>query len=192
MAIIVVGGSANGAGKTSLICALIATHDNGQATPVWEETHAGYDSDTQSYLRAGAARSFLLTAAAQPESPEPDLAQVLDEFWPNFGPGTNLIFESNRVVHYVRPDVCLLIHAMPRRDLFLPPRKPSFMAALEHADAMVANSSIDDVIPDGLTLPGQLPKPVFWLSSLRQVSPQLLAWTRPLVRLPVLDPFLHS
>jgi UDP-3-O-[3-hydroxymyristoyl] glucosamine N-acyltransferase len=32
---------------------------------------------------------------------------VLDELWPHFGRGTNLIFESNSVVHHVRPGTVL-------------------------------------------------------------------------------------
>ena len=51
MAIIVVGGSNRGAGKTALVCGLIAAlpefhwiavkvtdHDHGQPSPIWEET----------------------------------------------------------------------------------------------------------------------------------------------------------
>jgi len=112
---------------------------------------------------------------------------LLDELWPNFGRGTNLIFESNSVVHYVRPNVCLMIHALPGRELPLPERKPSFIAAVGYADAMVAISHEDEVIPDGLCLPGQEPKPIFHLADLGRISPPMLAWLREF-----LDPSPHS
>jgi hypothetical protein len=190
MAIIVVGGSSRGAGKTALVCGLIAalpefrwtavkitTHEHGSRMPIWEETNPGDETDTARYLAAGAARAFLATPPIGGQ--EPDLPSVLDELWPNFGRGTNLIFESNRVVHHVRPNICLMIQAVPKRELTLPERKPSFIAAVGHADAMVALSVADGVIADGLCLPGHPPKPIFHLAALERISPEMLAWVRP-------------
>ena len=200
MAIIVVGGSTKGAGKTTLVCGLIAalpefrwnavkitSHEHDDYPPIWEEKLPGDDSDTARYLAAGAARAFLATPPIKPDSPQPNLPTLLDQLWPNFGRGTNLIFESNSVVHHVRPNVCLMIHASPKRELPLPQRKPSFLAALNHADALVAASNADRVIPDGLCLPGQAPKPVFHLAALARISPQMLAWIRPLLAPPQPD-----
>jgi hypothetical protein len=192
MAIIVVGGSTRGAGKTTLVCGLIAalpefrwtavkitTHDHGQGAPIWEEKQPGDETDTARYLAAGANRAFLAVAPIRDQVPVADLPAVLDELWPNFGRGTNLIFESNSVVHHVSPNVCLMIHAGPKRELPLPERKPSFIAAVGHADAMIARSHADEVIPDGLCLPGQEAKPIFHLASLARISPEMLAWLRP-------------
>ena len=239
MAIIVVGGSNRGVGKTALVCGLIAglpeyswsavkitTHDHLQpvvpahsivgpesqphqhpvsrtssfrsffekkplpkaepsqptpeSSPIWEETIPGDDTDTARYLSAGAARALLVSA------PAGDLAEPLNQLWPRFGRGSNIIFESNSVVHHVRPDVCLLIHGIAERELPLPERKPSFLAALRHADAMVAHARVDKVIPNGLSLPPsesepQLPvvtKPIFHLAALERISPELLVWLR--------------
>jgi hypothetical protein len=238
MAIIVVGGSNRGVGKTALVCGLIAalpeyrwnavkitSHEHKQpvspgrtnsgegstadvshplrttlfrhlfekrieetarvpepqaGSSIWEDTVRGEGTDTSRYLSAGAARALLLTVA------EGDLSGPLNQLWPRFGRGTNLIFESNSVVHHVRPDVCLLIHAVAERALPLPERKPSFIAALRHADAMVARARADEVMPDGLCLalpesdPEQpvSPKPIFQLRALQRVSPELLAWLR--------------
>jgi hypothetical protein len=247
MAIIVVGGSNRGVGKTALVCGLIAalpeyhwaavkitTHEHKQPvapgrnnsgegstadvshplrttlfrhlferridettreqepqarTSIREDTVRGDDTDTSRYLSAGAARAFLLTAA------DGDLSGPLNQLWPRFGRGTNLIFESNSVVHYTRPDVCLLIHAVAERALPLPERKPSFIAALRHADAMVAHARADEIIPDGLCLalpepdleqPAS-PKPIFHLRALERVSPEMLAWLRR--RLPQMQHF---
>jgi hypothetical protein len=205
MAIIVVGGSTKGAGKTTLVCGLIAalpefrwtavkitSHEHGHPTPVWEETNKGEETDTSRYLAAGAKRAFLATAPVRDKALEPDLPAVLDQLWPNFGRGTNLIFESNSVVHHVRPNVCLMIHAGPKRELPLPERKPSFIAAVGHADAMVAISHADEVIQDGLCLPGQPPKPIFHLAALGRISPAMLAWIRPCLDSSWGDPSPHS
>jgi hypothetical protein len=198
MAILVVGGSTRGAGKTTLVCGLIAalpefhwnaikitTHEHGYPAPIWEETKPGEETDTARYLAAGAKRAFLVSApGGNPErdrGPVHALPAVLDELWPHFGRGTNLIFESNSVVHHVRPNVCLMIHAGPKRELPLPERKPSFIAAVGQADAMVALAHADEVIPEGLCLPGQPPKPIFHLAALERISPQMLAWIRPLL-----------
>jgi hypothetical protein len=238
MAIIVIGGSNRGVGKTALVCGLIAalpeyrwtavkitTHDHPQpvmpgrtgpfegppqrshalratsfryfwerkpaatearpepapaAAPIWEETAAGQETDTARFLAAGAARSLLVTA------PDGDLSTALNQLWPRFGRGTNIIFESNSVIHHVRADACLLIHGVAERALPLPERKPSFVAAVRHADAMVAHARADKVIPDGLCLAEpesaadqQLAtKPIFHLASLERISPELVAWLR--------------
>jgi hypothetical protein len=238
MAIIVVGGSNRGVGKTALVCALIAalpeyrwaavkvtTHEHKQpvspgrtnrsegSTPdvsqplrttlfrqlfekriegvaaerepqarssIWEDTVRGEDTDTSRYLSAGAARALLVTAV------DGELYGPLNQLWPRFGRGTNLIFESNSVVHHVRPDVCLLIHAVAERELPLPERKPSFIAALRHADAMVTHARADEIIPEGLCLAlpeldveqPLKPKPIFHLRALERVSPEMLAWLR--------------
>ena len=198
MAIIVIGGSTKGAGKTTLVCGLVAalpefrwnavkitTHKHGEYPPIWEEKLPGENSDTARYLAAGAERAFLVTPPNQQRSDQPELAPLLDELWPNFGRGTHLIFESNSVVHYVRPDVCLMIHAGPKRELPLPERKPSFLAALNHADALVAVSDANRIIPDGLSLPGEAPKQVFHLEALKRVSPEMLAWVRQLLPPPL-------
>ncbi len=252
MAIIVVGGSNRGVGKTALVCGLIAalpeyrwtavkisTHEHAQpalptrqslpvsasappapsrasafrhlfdkktvpalkpeptpgAGPIWEETMPGPFTDTARYLAAGAARALLVSA------PD-DLSDPLNQLWPRFGRGTNFIFESNRIVHHVRPDACLLIHAVAERTLPLPERKPSFLAAVRHADAMVAHARVDHVIPDGRCLAGPEPelepdweperqrppqtKPIFHLADLEHVSPEMLDWLR--LRL---DPLPH-
>jgi hypothetical protein len=237
MAIIVVGGSNRGVGKTSLVCALIAalpeyrwvavkitTHNHKQmastsqsaahdeqssdrraklhgqssdemsavstreeqlesAAPgslIWEETEPGFTNDTGRYLYAGASRAMLVFAPAS------ELSDPLNELWPRFGRGTNFIFESNSVVHHVSPDLCLLIHGVAEKSMYLPERKPSFIAAVRHADAMVAQGRVDRVVPDGLSVAAQDPesdlppesRPVFQLADLNRISPEMLAWVR--------------
>ena len=150
---------------------------------IWEESVAGEGTDTKRYLAAGAARALLVTAV------EGDLSSALNQLWPRFGRGSNLIFESNSVAHHLSADACLLIHAVAERALPLPERKPSFLAALRHADALVALAGADKVIPEGLCLPRsdqgpqqRFPRPIFHLRALEQISPEMLAWLR--LRLP--------
>src|ERR1035441_8557829 len=102
MAILVVGGSSRGVGKTALVCGLIAAlpefrwtavkitnHEHGKPEPIWEERCAGQGSDTARYLAAGAERALLVTARGD------DLAALLKELWVKLGPGANVLFESN-------------------------------------------------------------------------------------------------
>jgi hypothetical protein len=116
------------------------------------------------------------------------LAAVLDQFWPRFGRGTNFIFESNRVVHHVRPDVCLMIHGLPHRALGLPERHPSFLSAVGHTDAMIIEALAGRHVDGSFTLPGQEPKPVFALGDFNRPTPSMLAWLRPQLGLEVLQP----
>lgn len=153
------------------------------ASAIWEETVPGEETDTGRYLAAGAVRALQVSA------PDRELVEPLNQLWPRFGRGTNFIFESNSVVHHVRADVCLLIHGVAPRALPLPERKPSFLAAVRHADAMVSQGFVDEVIADGFSLappqpePDQprTPRPIFHLRSLERISPELLAWMRRLL-----------
>jgi hypothetical protein len=187
MAIVVVGGSSRSVGKTALVCGLIAalpefrwtavkitTHEHDKPKPIWEEKNPGYGSDTGRYLAAGALRAFLTTPAMHNHPPTPDLAPVLDELWPNFGPRTNLIFESNSILGHLQPNLCLLVQGAADHAT----RKPSFDFALQYADALVTRAPLNRLIPNGFCQAGQLPKPVFNLAALEQISPEMLFWLR--------------
>jgi hypothetical protein len=213
MAIIVVGGSSRGSGKTSLVCGLISalkefswnavkittlepapgSHSTLRPIPqqapdsstvhsqdnwLWEETRAGEENDTERYLAAGAARSFLAIPSTTGDPPTPRLGDLLNELWPHFGRGSSFIFESNSVVHHVHPNVCLMIHSTSKRALRLPDREPSFVAAVSHADAMVAVAEREELIPHGISLPSHEPIPVFYLTDLGRVSLEMLEWVR--------------
>ena len=213
MAIIVVGGSSRGAGKTALVCGLIAalkefrwnavkittlepapkasstlrrisqhafdsTIAHSPENRLWEETRAGEENDTERYLAAGAARSFLAIPTTTGDPPTPQLDGLLDELWPHFGRGSSFIFESNSVVHYVHPNVCLMIHAIAKRALSLPEREPSFAAAVALADAMVAVSNKDELIREGISLRSGEPIPLFYLTDLGRVTDAMLEWVR--------------
>jgi hypothetical protein len=172
MAIIVVGGSGRGAGKTALVCGLIralpelpwtaikvTSHAHGKATPIWEETNAGQESDTACYLAAGAKRALLATA--DDDALEPIVRQILVETQPTAG----LIFESNRVLSCLRPDLCLAAALSPRGE-----RKHSFDLVEQRMDAMVELAGHDHAI-GGERL-------CFHLRSLERISAPMIAWLR--------------
>ena len=73
-----IGGSGQGAGKTAVGCALIQTmpdrrwmavkispHAHGVSEDIFEETDPDVEKDTGRYLKAGAARAFLMTASGR-------------------------------------------------------------------------------------------------------------------------------
>lgn len=180
MATIVVGGSGRGVGKTALICGLIAalpefcwtavkvtSHDHGNTQPLWEETTPGQGTDTARYLAAGAQRAFLAVPALRDGSPVPEFPQLLAELWSKLGPGAHVLFESNRIVQYLKPDLCLLVQGG------LAWHKASFSLAVRHGDALVAASGANQMIAGG-----EQSKPIFHLASLERVSPEMLAWLR--------------
>jgi len=172
MAIIVVGGSGRGAGKTALICGLIramperhwtavkiTTHAHGHAEPVFEETAAGQGSDTSRYLAAGARRALLVTA--QEDAVRETLKQVLVEL----PPGGHLIFESNSVLRHLKPDLCFAVATTLKGG-----GKASFEIVERYADATVALAGHDHMIP------GQ--RIHFHLRSLECISPTMLEWLK--------------
>jgi len=169
-------------GKTTLVCGLIAALDDFRWTavkitsephnnlpPIYEENSAGPETDTARYLAAGAARAFLLTVPR-----EPDLADVLDEFWPRIGRGANLIFESNRVASHVRADACLLIQGDPREGA----GKPSYYRAAQFADALVVRGDADLMVADGMKMEGQPRGPIFNLKQLDRISVEMNIWLK--------------
>jgi hypothetical protein len=185
MAIIVVGGSGRGVGKTALVCGLITaltefrwtavkitSHNHGKSEAIWEETEpaAGQGTDTARYLAAGARRALLITA------PEPCLP--LDQLQNALGHDANVIFESNRIVNHLEPDLlkpdllkpalCLGVVGGPGMAI-----KGSFAAFLRRADALFAPMD-DDLKLDQLA-PGTS---LFQWTALGAISPAIVGWVR--------------
>jgi hypothetical protein len=172
MAIIVVGGGGRGAGKTALICGIVralaeipwtaikvTTHEHGKATPIWEETVAGDESDTARYLAAGARRALLVTASE--DALGPIVQQVLRECLPPAG----AIIESNSVLRCLRPDLCLAAASSLKGE-----HKPSYELVQQRMDAVVELAGHDHVISGK--------KLAFHLASLERISPTMLEWLR--------------
>ena len=175
MAIIVVGGAGRGAGKTALICGLIralpdhswtavkiTTHAHGYSEPVFEETLAGQGTDTARYLAAGAKRALLVTAH------EDELGAFVRKILEERGPQQHLLFESNSVLRYLRPDLCFAVATNLKGS-----SKPSFEIVDRCADATVALGGHDHVIP------GE--RIHFHLRSLERISPPMLEWLKEML-----------
>jgi hypothetical protein len=159
-------------GKTALICGLIAalpefrwtavkitSHAHGLARPIFEETEAGQGNDTGRYLAAGAHRAILVTAG------EDELGRVVLQIIQEQEAWAHLIFESNRILRHVRPDVCLAVAGEAEAG-----HKPSFGAVVERMDAMVVHADRDDVVA------GEIP--VIHLTAFERISPEMLVWLR--------------
>ncbi len=180
MAIIVVSGSGRGVGKTGLVCGLIAalpelrwtavkvtSHAHGDLPAIYDEKLAGQGTDTARYLAAGAARAFLVTAS------DAELAGRVQEIQSVLVLGANVIFESNRIVRHLRPDLCLAVCAGAEAD----GAKPSFAHPRQLADAIVEASETDRFLED-VSADGQRPMPVFHLRRFERVSPEMRSWLR--------------
>ena len=176
MAVIVVGGSGKGVGKTSLVCGLIAAlpefswigvkitgHDYGKTATIWEETEAGQGTDTARYLDAGAQRALLVGSS--------DGSISLDELWEAVGPGADLIFESNIIAGLLEADICLGVVGAEVEV------KPSFEPFMRRMDAAVILAGVRTV-PGA----GELTVPVFRLEHLERVSPEMMGWVRGRLR----------
>jgi hypothetical protein len=181
MAILVVGGSHRGVRKTALVCALIAalpehrrvavkitSDDHGHPTPVWEETEAGQGTDTARYLAAGAVRAFLIAAL------DGEIEQRLAELERITGPEHSVIYESNRVVDFVRPDLFVLVDDQAGEEA----AKPSFLRIAATADAMVSLGVGDSIRNDSEESDSGVARPRFQLIAFERISPQMADWLR--------------
>jgi hypothetical protein len=185
LAIVVVGGSTKDIGKTALVCAMISglsefgwtavkiTGHNYELGPFlsrqasehsdpifWEETVPGQETDTARYLAAGARRALLVTRPG-PEMP-------IDEIRAALKGDRNIIFESNRIIDAVEPNVCIALLSVEIKDA-----KPSFYRLMRKADALVCVYTAGMGVPE---FPFGLPR--FRLQSLDRLSPELEAWLR--------------
>lgn len=176
MAIVVVGAGGRGAGKTALICGMIqaiperswvvvkvTSDDHGKPSPIWEDREASFDaekgSDTARYLAAGARRALLVAAN------EAELGPLVQQILDDCSAQDCVLFESNSVLRFLRPDVCLAVASSLKGE-----RKPSFELVEQCMDATVAPGGHNHMI-DGV-------RPHFHLASLGRVSPTMAEWLR--------------
>jgi hypothetical protein len=177
VAILVVGGSTKDIGKTALVCAIISelrgfdwtavkitAHDyiadvvdRASAYPaIREETIAGQLTDTSRYLAAGARRALLVTRSGA-EVPVEEIRRAV-------GADRNVIYESNRIVDVIKPDVCLALMTEDGET------KASFERLLRVADAVVSVGGLAAEVP--------MESRRFRLNSSDQLSPEMMKWLR--------------
>ncbi len=177
MTIVVVGGSAQGVGKTALVCGLlralpefpwtavkVTSHDHGAGEAIWEEMTSGQGTDTARYLAAGASHAFLITAG------DSDLPQKLDELWARLDPDPHVIFESNRILQYVHADLCLAAEWVAETT---PQPFFRFVAHQKHAALRLAEL---DSVSQEVTLTGVTP--LFYLAAFERTSLPMQRWLR--------------
>lgn len=168
-------------GKTALACAVIASlpefawtavkitghnykpgihgsNPSGASGPaIWEETNAHQGMDTARFLAAGARRALLVTRVGT--------NVPIEEIRHAIGADRNIIFESNRILDALRPDVCIALVGNARSEL-----KPSFFPLLRAADAVV---SVGDEIGDV-----RAGARWFRVESVERPSKELVGWLR--------------
>lgn len=177
MAIVAVGGSGKDVGKTGVVCAVISalreyewtavkitghnypaggSNESSAALVIREETRAGEETDTARFLRAGAKRALLVTRVGD-EVP-------MDEIRAALGSDRNVVFESNRILDAVKPDVCLALVGGDER-------KASFVRLMRAADAVLTvQGSAAETLREGVRR--------FQLESVDRLPAELLTWLR--------------
>lgn len=175
MAVLAIAGSGRGAGKTAVGCALIqaipelrwvavkaSPHRHGMQEGVWEETVRDSEKDTGRYLRAGAERSWLVSAVVEQRADG-----AIRDLRPE---GTSLLIESNQIdsgsiAELGEAVVSLAVLAGPVEDW-----KPSLAARLAAVDALVITvGATRESLPMGLT-----GKRTFLLPQGQWVAPDLV------------------
>jgi hypothetical protein len=152
MAIMVIGGQSSDVGKTSVVCGLISAmpercwtaikitqckHTNSSSEPcdcelagrtvaISEERDAASGTDTARYLAAGAARSLWVRTLPG------HLGEAMPSIRAEIAGSTNIIIESNSILHYLEPDLYAIVLDPAVADF-----KPSAAQFLDRADALL-------------------------------------------------------
>lgn len=126
--IVVVAGNSRKSGKTSYIEKLIREAPEHQWTVIKITTHRhgphSGPGDTTRYREAGAQHVHLIEA--------PELEPVLPEIRRILSGAGNTIIESNRILDYLKPDLCVFV-----LDFAAPDMKESCRRHLDKADRVV-------------------------------------------------------
>jgi hypothetical protein len=129
--LVIVGGNSRKAGKTSYIEKLIRKAPERHWSVVKitthpHKTHPGL-GDTGRYRHAGAKNVYLIEA--------PELEQALSEIRQILSGAENVIIESNRILDYLKPDLCVFVLDFAVADM-----KQSCRRHLDKADIVVLSN----------------------------------------------------
>jgi len=196
MAIVVVGGHSRSVGKTSVVAGLIsalreydwtavkitqyghgvcsangapcdcATGDHTWA--ITEEKDRGGESDTSRFLAAGAARAlWVRTEQGKLAEAMPALRQRLER-------SRNVIFESNSVLKFMRPDLYLTVLDPDTEDF-----KNSAREFLDRAGAVILHDgSSKGSMWQGVSLKPVAERPVFRITPPPYVTGEIIEFVR--------------
>jgi hypothetical protein len=190
LAVLVIGGSGRGAGKTAVGCALmrampelrwvavkVTPHEHAVPEVLWEETDRHSERDTGRYLAAGAERSFLLAANGDRDAHW--IADGVAEARRISAEQDGLLIESGRfdAALITRPDEPVL--RLTVLGGASSEWKPSLGLRLAFADAMIL---ADGLSREQFAAELQL-KPGFQLPAMKWSTPELVAFVRARLRL---------
>jgi len=196
MAIVVIGGHSRSVGKTSVVAGLISALPEFQWTAIkitqyghgicsangeacdcttadhsWaiseERDHSG-KSDTSRFLVAGAARAFWV------RTEQGRLAEAMPTLRERIAGERNIIFESNSILKFLRPDLCLIVLDPATADF-----KTSAREFLDRASAVIMHES-----PGGesawraISLKPVAGRPVFAIDPPPYVTSEVVAFVR--------------
>jgi hypothetical protein len=200
MAIVVIGGHSRSVGKTSVVAGLIAALPELQWTALkitqyghgicsangevcdcatsdhsWaisEEKNREGDSDTSRFLAAGAARVWWV------RTEQGRLAEAMPAVRAKLAGAENVIFESNSVLKFVRPELYLTVLDPGKLDF-----KNSAREFLDLASAVILHAAKGDTPAwSGVSLKPVGDKPVFRITPPPYVTPEIVEFVRRRVR----------
>jgi hypothetical protein len=194
MSIIVVGGNSRSVGKTSVVAGIIAAlpelhwtalkitqygHNvcsaNGEACDcatadhslaVSEERDRSGETDTSRFLVAGADHVYWVRTRVGELAPAlPRIRQIVES-------STNVIFESNSVMKFIRPDLYLTVLDPGKVDF-----KDSARWFLDRADAILIHDAAT-VAWSNVSLRPVMGRPAFRIAEGNYVTPEIVEFIR--------------
>ena len=195
MAIVVIGGHSRSVGKTSVVAGLIAAlpefrwtalkitqyghgicSADGQACDcatsdhswaISEENNRDGDSDTSRFLAAGAVRAWWV------RTEQGRLAEAMPALRAKLAGADSVIFESNSILKFVRPDLYLTVLDPSNTDF-----KISAREFLDLAHAVILREAKDDATWKGVSLKPVGDKPVFRIAAPPYVTREIVEFVR--------------
>jgi len=204
MATVVIGGHSRSVGKTSVVAGIIralpdfrwtalkvtqyghgicsadgsscdcATDDHSWA--VTEEHNRSGESDTSRFLVAGADKVYWVRTR------QGTLAEAMPRIRQAMAQATNIIFESNSLMKFVRPDLYLTI-----LDFANPDFKDSAREFLDRADAVIAQNFESPSAWSNVSLKPVATKPVFRITPPEYVTGEILDFVRNHLGVPAIQ-----
>jgi hypothetical protein len=195
MAIVIIGGHSRSVGKTSVVAGLIAalpemrwtalkitqyghgvcsangepcdcaTDDHSWA--VTEERNRSGESDTSRFLVAGAVKVYWVRTL------QGLLAEAMPRIRQVIASAENVIFESNSLMKFVRPDLYLTV-----LDFANPDFKDSARKYLDRADAVIVQNAGGHPDWSGISLKPITGKPVFSITPPPYLTDEIVEFVR--------------
>jgi hypothetical protein len=195
MAIVIIGGHSRSVGKTSVVVGLISAlsefnwtafkitqygHgvcsrdgkpcDCACADHSWaisEEKDRSGESDTSRFLVAGAVRAWWV------RTEQGRLAEAMPTVQIKLAEAENAILESNSMLEFLRPDLCLTVLDPANRDF-----KRSARKFLELADGIIMHAKHGEPVWTDVSLDLVAHRPMFRVAAPEYVTPEVLEFVR--------------